>query len=370
VNTWERYKTDDKFRRNIEIRQKVMESIRDFFAFEGFVEVEAPLLVSSPDLSPNLTPFSVEVENADGKKYPAHLITSPEFSMKKMLAAGMEKIFSLGKVFRNQEPFGPGFGERSTHNPEFTMLEWYRAGADYNVLMEDTERLVRYCAKAITLDKSKSEQPNSEEKPTKRDFDFSSRILEFPRWKRLSLKEAFAEIGLNLDELLTRDTMAKAAADRGYRVSEGDTFDDCFFKIFLTEIEPKLGVTEPVILYDYPIQMAALARPKPGDPRYAERFEAYAGGMELCNCFSELTDPTEQRRRFEEEREERHRLGKEAPPIDEDLLSALGSAPASSGNAMGVDRLVMLLAGVKNIEDVTLFPAGELFKPKLKTYKP
>jgi len=354
MKTWQRYKTDERYRRNIEIRRKVMEAIRDFFALEGFLEIETPTLVASPDLSPNLDFMKTEVINPLGGKGDAYLITSPEFSMKKMLAAGMGKIFFLGKVFRNNEPFGEGTGEQATHNPEFTMLEWYRAGVDYTKLMDDTEKLVKHCAEAVygqwTMDNGQCDDKS----------DGTWSMVHGP-WLRLSVKEAFAQIGLNLDELLTRDTMAKAAADRGHAVSPNDTFDDCFFKIFLTEIEPKLGVERPTIIYDYPIQMAALARPKPEDPRYAERFEAYADGLELCNCFSELVNPDEQRSRFEKELEERREQGKCVPPLDDDLLAALGEIKSAAGNALGVDRLVMLLAGAKSIDDVLLFPASELF---------
>ncbi len=155
--------------------------------------------------------------------------------------------------------------------------------------------------------------------------------------------------------------MAKAAADRGYAVSSNDSFDDCFFKIFLTEIEPKLGLEKPTILYDYPVQMAALSRAKPSDPRYAERFEVYAGGLELANAYSELIDPVEQRKRLEDERELRGKLGKDMPPIDEDFIAAVGEMRPSAGIALGVDRLVMFLTGAKSIEDVILFPASELF---------
>lgn len=335
-----------------------MESIRGFFASEGFTEIEAPLLVASPDLSPNLNSMKVALTDGKGGRYSSYLITSPEFSMKKMLAAGCDKIFSLGKTFRNGEHFG------GPHNPEFTMLEWYRAGEDYKKLMEDTERLVKYCA-----EKALSSLRGAEgDLPVRQAGEAISGIVSLAlamtkqKWHRLTVKQAFMEIGLNLDLLLTRDSMAKAAEDRGYRVSADDTFDDCFFRIFLTEIEPKLGAEEPVILYDYPIQMAALARPKREDPRYAERFEAYAGGLELCNCFSELTDAEEQRRRFYAENEERNRLGKEDYPVDEDLLAALPEIGSAAGNALGVDRLVMLLTGARSIEDVLLFPAGELFK--------
>lgn len=318
-----------------------METIRGFFALEGFIEIETPLLVRSPDLSPSLAPFKLELVDAVGESEPAYLVTSPEFSCKKMLASGLDKIYSLGKVFRNNEPFGQMAGPMNTHNPEFTMLEWYRTGADYRQMMDDTERLVQACALAVG---KRGTGP-----------------LNAP-WRRLSVKEAFAEIGLNLDLILTRDTMAEVARKRGHSITSNDSFDDCFFKIFITEIEPNLGVDVPTILYDYPIQMAALARAKPEDPRYAERFEAYAGGMELCNCFSELVDPVEQRKRFESEVAERKALGKDTPEIDESLLTALASLKPSAGNALGVDRLVMLLAGTKNIEDVILFPAAELFQ--------
>jgi lysyl-tRNA synthetase class 2 len=342
MRTWERYKSDGKYRRNLEMRKRIMDAIRDFFARDGFVEIEAPLLVRCPDLSPNLSPFRTELADAAGRKSAARLITSPEFSMKKMLASGLPKIYSLGKVFRNNEPLG------GSHNPEFTMLEWYRTGEDYRKMMDDAERLVKFCAERV----DKGTEPLS--------FEKGVCPLNAP-WQRLSVKEAFAGIGLDLDRLLTRDSMAKAAAERGYAVSPDDSFDDCFFKIFLTEIEPKLGQERPTFLYDYPIQMAALARAKPEDQRYAERFEVYANGLELANAFSELTDPAEQRRRFEAERKEFEARGKDAPPIDEDLLAALAEIGSAAGIALGVDRLVMLLTGAESIDDAILFPASELF---------
>lgn len=315
-----------------------MECIRDFFASEGFTEIETPLLVASPGMEPNLSHFKTAISDNFGNKKTAYLVTSPEYSCKKMLAAGIPNLFSLGKVFRNDEPAG------GTHNAEFTMLEWYRAGADYQSLMNDTEYLVKYCVDTCKL-KTESCKLDG-------------------RWERLSVKEAFARIGLNLDQILTRDTIAKAAEDKGYAVSSNDSFDDCFFKIFLTEIEPKLGIEQPTILFDYPIQMAALSRAKPSDPRYAERFEVYANGLELANAFSELTDPVEQRRRFEQEARERAVAGKDVPPIDENLLDALGQIRSAAGIALGVDRLVMLLTGSRLIEDVILFPTGELFSEK------
>jgi elongation factor P--(R)-beta-lysine ligase len=357
VNTWQRYKTDEQYRRNIMIRGKVMESIRDFFGLEGFVEIETPLMVAAPGMEPNLSQFKTGLLDERGKKKTAYLVTSPEYSCKKMLAAGMKNIFSLGKVFRNEEPYTSAAGEFIIHNPEFTMLEWYRTGENYLKLMDDTERLVKYCAKIAYEQWTMNNGQNT-------DSVHGMWSMVCGPWKHVSVKEAFAKIGLNLDEILTRDTMAKAATDKGYAVSSNDSFDDCFFKIFLTEIEPGLGIENPTILYDYPIQMASLSRAKPSDPRYAERFEVYAGGMEIANAFSELTDPVEQRRRLEEERELRGKLGKDQPPVDDDFIEAVGQMPPSAGIALGVDRLVMLLTGAKSIEDVVLFPASELFKEK------
>ena len=343
MNTWQRYKTDGKFRRNIMIRGKVMEGIRDFFAMEDFTEIETPIMVAAPGMEPNLSPFKTTLHDEKGKKADAYFVTSPEYPCKKMLAAGMERIFSLGKVFRNEEPYSAADGGTVSHNPEFTMLEWYRAGEDYRKIMDDAERLVQYCAQTVSGPMG------------------MLRGISFDDWERLSVKGAFAKIGLDLDSLLNRGSMAVAAAERGYAVAPEDTFDDCFFKIFLSEIEPVLGVERPTILYDYPIQMAALSRAKPSDPRYAERFEVYAGGLELANAFSELTDPIEQRRRLEEERKLRAAAGKDQPPVDEDFIAAVGEMPPSAGIALGVDRLVMLLAGAGSIEDIMLFPASELF---------
>jgi len=166
---------------------------------------------------------------------------------------------------------------------------------------------------------------------------------------------------LDLDRLLTREAMAKACRAKGYTVTSGDTFDDLFFKIHLTDVEPKLGRVRPTFLTDWPVQMAGLARTKLRDPRYAERVELYIGGLELANGFSELTDADEQLRRFRADQRLRRKLGKPAYPIDMDFISALRRMPPTAGIALGVDRLVMLLTDTASIADARLFSASTLW---------
>lgn len=311
-----------------EERQKVNDAIRQFLRSRGYIEVETPIVVQSPDVLPNLTPFETTVIHANGKRYPAALITSPEFSMKKLLGVGLEQVFSLAKVFRNEEVFG------GNHNPEFTMLEWYRQGVDYQFGMDETEGLV----KAV--------------------YEIFGKTL--PAFRRLRVADLFQEyVDINLDRATAEDLHA-ACARHEIHTDPSDTESDLFFRLFLAKVEPNLGL-DPVFVYDYPKHQAALARLTP-DGRYAERFELYVQGLELCNAFSELTDAVEQRRRFEEEIAERRRLGKTIYPVDEKLLELLPSVrPPTFGNAIGVDRLHMLAAGKNHIEDVLLFPANELF---------
>lgn len=313
-------------------RAKLSEAIREFFRSSGYIEVETPTLVPSPDLSPNLTPFETTLIDANGGKHAGALITSPEFSMKKLLGAGMEKIFTLARVFRNVDfyPTGP-----SHHNPEFTLLEWYQQGMDYQGGMEETEALVNACAAALT----------------------GQALAPF---ERVHLPARFREVtGLELSGA-TEDDLKTACAKLSLQTDPSDSWSDLFHRIFLTEIETKLPASGAFV-YDFPLQQAALARPTP-DGKYAERFELYMQGAELCNAFGELTDPVEQRRRFEGEQAERLHLGKTAFPIDEDLLRALPSLRQPTfGNALGIDRLYMILTGKKTLDETLAFPAQKLF---------
>lgn len=243
---------------------------------------------------------------------------SPEFSIKKLLAAGIGNCFEITHCFRNEE-------EVSTlHNPEFTMLEWYRINADYTDIMGDFEQLF---VKIIGKNK----------------LSYQGKIYDLTTpWPRISVTEAFR----------------KFAGKDVLKVS-----DENFYKIFFNEIEPALAKSQkPFFIYDYPVSQASLSRPKKEDPRFAERFEVFLAGLELGNCFSELIDWKAQKARFEEDLKERRRLGKTDYPIDADLIEALKSGlPEVSGIAVGVDRLIMLAADASSIGETLFFPADELF---------
>jgi lysyl-tRNA synthetase class 2 len=263
--------------------------------------------------------------------------------MKRLLAAGLPRIFQLARVFRNEE-LSP------THNPEFTMLELYRAGTDYRGVMEDLERVVEACARALS--------PVGAARPLRSEAPLD---LAAP-FDRLTVAEAFRRhAGIDLsacgdDAGRLAEAARRAGLDPG---PPGEPFDDVFFRVMLDAVEPRLGTARPVFLVDWPAPMAALSRLRSDDPSVAERFELYAGGLELANGFSELTDAVEQRRRVVREQEERRRLGVAVPPLDERFLDALGRMPDAGGVAVGLDRLLMLLVGAESIGDVLLFPAGE-----------
>lgn len=307
----------------------INDAIRTFFKNREYTEVETPIVVRSPGMEPNLSPFETIIVEPNGKAHRAALITSPEYSMKKLLGRGMEKIFTITKVFRNEEEFG------GTHNPEFTMIEWYQQGADYHACMDETEALMRFCDEQIG----------------------QSRLQG--TWKRKRVSELFEEyVGVDLGES-DRQALFLACERHGIHTSEQDTESDLFYRLFLTKIEPNLKGN--LFVYDYPKYQAALSRLNP-DGKYGQRFELYIQGLELCNGFTELTDRSEQRLRFEEEATERALLKKTVHPIDETFLNLLPSVRTPSfGNALGVDRLHMVLTGKEHLEDVILFPASELF---------
>ncbi|MGH6981693.1 MAG: EF-P lysine aminoacylase EpmA [Stellaceae bacterium] len=343
VDTWWRSGQFDRRRDNLAARGRILTAIRAFFAGRGFVEVETPALQVSPGMEPHLRAFATELHAPGEVPQQRYLHTSPEFAMKKLLAAGMPKIFQLARVYRD--------GERSrTHHPEFTMLEWYRADSTYRDLMYDCEALLRASLSAAGG----------------KMFRWQGKSCDPTRpCDRLSVADAFRRY-CDLDLLATApdpvapslDLLAAAAKPLGIAPHDGDEWEDLFFRLFLERIEPQLGVGVPTILYDYPISLAALARAKPDDPRVAERFELYVAGLELANVFGELTDPVAQRARFIADQEKKQRRYGAAYPIDEDFIVALGQMPDSAGIALGVDRLVMLATGAASIDDVLWAPVS------------
>lgn len=356
--------TNPQIKIQLEKRAKIIHAIREFFINNGFLELDTPLIVKHPGTEPNLNPLSVTVTDEQGNNHPAFLITSPEFSLKKILATGATKIFQLNKCFRNNEPWG------GAHNPEFTLLEWYEVGKNYLELMETVERMI--CAVATMCHPERSEGSLNTDR---RDSSASGlRMTQCgsgmtidltPPWTRMTMQEAWQKyVGADLNDFLTYDKISKLAQDKGYTVNVGESYDDLFFKIFLTEIEPKIANgPKPVFLYDYPAQMAALSRLKADDARYAERFELYFGGLELANAYGELTNADEQARRFEADVQKRAELGKPAITPDPELIQALKQGiPPVSGIAIGIDRLIMVLIGAKNIEDVIPLSIKNLFK--------
>ena len=325
----------------LKVRSRVTAACRQFFGREHFVEVDVPALQLSPGNEAHLSAFATELIAPDGARSPRYLATSPEFAMKKLLAAGETRIFTLAHAYRNRER-GP------LHHPEFTMLEWYRANEDYSRLIEDCAGLLSQAAVAAGADR----------------FGYRGRTMyALAEPEVISVADAFMEHAL-IDLPATmdangesdRDLLARGAERHGIRITPDDTWSDIFSKVMSEAIEPKLGLGRATILIDYPASEAAWARLKADDPRFAERFELFACGVELANAFGELTDPGEQRRRFEAQIATRTRLYGESYPIDEDFLAALAAMPPACGIALGFDRLVMLASGAERIEQVIWAP--------------
>ena len=319
-------------------------AIRGWFEADGFVEVETATLQVSPGNEAHLHAFATEAIATDGARASVYLRTSPEFACKKLLTAGETRIFEIGRVWRNRE-------RGALHHPEFTLLEWYRAEAPYEVLMDDCAALLALAAETVRG----------------RTLTWRGRTADpFATPERLSVAEAFARFA-GIDLLATvdrggatdREGLAALAATGGVRVAGDDTWADIFSRILVEKIEPNLGHGRATLLCEYPVPEAALARPSASDPRVAERFELYACGVELANAFGELTDPVEQRRRFELEMAEMQRVYGQRYPIDEELILALTDMPPASGCALGFDRLLMLATGADHIEQVLWSPAPD-----------
>lgn len=324
-------------------RNRIQAALRAWLADEGFTEVDPAALAVSPGNEAHLHAFRTEAIGSDGLSRPLYLHTSPEFAMKKLLAAGETRIHAFTHVWRNRE-------RGALHAPEFTMLEWYRAGEGYERLMADAVAVLRLAAEVAGAG-------------TLRHRDRTCDPFAAP--ERLTVAEAFgAHAGVDLMASVHPDGTTSAARlgaelDRiGLRRAPDDTWSDMFSRVLSEKVEPQLGRGRVTILDRYPAAEAALARRVQGDARLAERFELYACGVELANGFGELTDAAEQRRRFEAEMDEKQRVHGERYPLDEELLAALAIMPPAAGIALGFDRLVMLVTGAPRIEAVMWVPAG------------
>lgn len=339
---WQRDRHADR-RPALLARSRIQTGLRQWFDAQGFLEVDPTALQISPGNEAHLHGFATQAIGNDGTPRTMYLHTSPEFAMKKLLAAGEERIFALTHVWRNRE-------RGALHSPEFTMLEWYRVGADYTHLMRDCADLMQLaCTTAGST--------------LLRFRDLTCDPFAAP--ERLGVVEALQRhAGIDLlaaihpDGTPERDALAPQLARIGLRVAQDDTWSDLLSRVLVARVEPHLGLGRPTILDRYPAAEAALARRVPDDARLAERFELYACGVELANGFGELTNPDEQRRRFQAEMDEKQRVYGERYPLDEDFLTALAQMPAASGIAMGFDRLVMLATGAPRIDDVIWTPVA------------
>jgi elongation factor P--(R)-beta-lysine ligase len=311
----------------LEARARVLSALRRWFEGQGFLDVDTPARVRAPGQEVHLDAIASEDR---------WLVTSPEYAMKRLCGAGYERIVSIGKCWRA--------GERGPHHePEFTMIEWYRSGAPLERIAEDCEAVLRMAAiaasplvgrRGINLEKS---------------------------FGRVTVKELLKEhAGINLDGDELPGVLAQKAHAAGIDTGQARAWDDIFFQIWLDRVEPRLAGAGPIFVFDWPIALGALARRHQIDPRFVERFELYAGGLELANAFGELTDPVEQRSRFESETAERRARRKAIYPLDQALLTALGNMAPTAGVALGFDRLMMLVLGATRIRDVLAFADDEI----------
>jgi lysyl-tRNA synthetase class 2 len=337
---WERGRYGQR-RAGLVARARISTFLRRWFDAKGFIEVQPAALQASPGNETHLHGFKTALVLPDGSSYDSYLHTSPEFAMKKLLAAGERRIVAMTGVFRNRE-------RTALHAPEFVMLEWYRSFTPLERLSEDCVAIIALAAHVAGT----------------KEFVFRGRQASpFDPPERLTVREAFCRYaGIDIYESLPiagcadTEMLARQARDSGVRVAADDDWSDIFSRILSERVEPNLGLGRPTILHAYPASEAALAQLSPDDPRIAERFELYCCGVELANAFHELRDPAEQRRRFAASMKEQQRIFGASHPIDEDLLAALAHMPDTSGAALGLDRLIMLATGAERVESVQWTP--------------
>jgi lysyl-tRNA synthetase class 2 len=333
MSSWKELKDNPQLKQIYQTRLDIIRSVREFFWNKGFVEGDTPIAVRLASMEPYLSPVEIKIHDPVGKEYPFYLHTSPEFALKKLLAAGFPRVFEISKCFRDFEEFG------NTHNTEFTMLEWYRAPGEMSDFMDDTEEMFKSIGEKYQISNIKYQR---------NEVDLNV------QWDRKTMKQIWEEyVGVNLDDYLTVDSLRGLVEKKGYNPEGLEAYEDLFFKIFLNEIEPFLGLKKPIFVYNYPASMCSLSRVCSDDSRYAERSELYIAALEVANGFGELGDAAEQKSLLEEDRALKIKLGKPSWPVDQDFIAALKSGfPNASGIALGIDRMVMLFTGAHSIDEV------------------
>ena len=340
------------------VREKIMRAIRDYFYSENFREVETPLLVPAVIPESYLESFKTTLLTRNRKKKTMFLTSSPEASMKKLLAAGIGNCFEITKSFRNTETGS------NLHNPEFTILEWYRIPSSYTDIMKDCEKLILHIHQSLS-----NNQSTINNQQLTINYQGNSIDLSLP-WPRLSVDEAlkmYARVSLNdltytsktnMQDVFSLAKISHVAKKKGYDVDRKNSWEQVFNQIFLNEVEKNLALLgAPIFIYDYPLPLAALAKVKKEDPRLAQRFELYIAGLELGDCYDESTDTDYLTERYKRELSEIKRLGKTRVKVDKEFLAAMAHIKIPySGIAVGVDRLCMLFADTARIQDVLLFP--------------
>lgn len=351
MKTWLKIHNDPSLWKRYFIREKVLRALRMFFDKQKFHEVETPILIAHPPAESYLDVFETKLLDRNRHSVPAYLSTSPEVPLKKLMAAGLGNCYALTKSFRNMET------QSTLHNPEFTILEWYRIGVDYREIMQDCEKLLQFIHTYL-------QETDSPMQHNLHELTYQGKQVNLASsWERITVAQAFLKwANIDFIDFLNMDNARRIAAQKGYSVEEKTTWEELYNQIFLNEIEPQLGKGRPTILYEFPGSMGALARKKKSDPRFAERFEFYIEGLELGDCYSELTDWREQQERFDHEIAEIKRTGKTMYGYDHDFIDALKvGLPDCSGIAIGVDRLVMLFADATSIQETLFFPSDEMF---------
>ena len=307
------------------LRSRVVSAIRRWLDERGFLEVETPVL--QPLYGGALArPFTTHHNQLDRDLY---LRIATELYLKRLIVGGLERVYELGKDFRNE-------GVSPKHNPEFTMLEWYEAYADYRTVAEELEQLVAFVAGEVGYEG---------------EVDFT------PPWRRVTLREAIKErTQLDIGELRARDTLVRAAGERGIELDPAETWPRLVDGLLSKHVEPELR--QPTFLFDYPVELSPFAKAHRTEPGLVERFECFAMGIEFANAFTELNDPDEQRARFDEQARQTAQGDEETQPYDEDFVRALEHGmPPTGGIGVGIDRLVMILSGRTSIREVVLYPA-------------